>query len=143
MDETFLEANPRKREERAKAAFDYAMTSHRTVDKAVYREEVGWIRLEWGDAGDPSNAYKGGHGLAHIAAKHGKDLKYLPSLLAKGDLYEHEENGKLYVVHGDRFAVLAPLAKGKKKTITEYEPKKPEEIERIKKNPKRKRPGQN
>ena len=142
-DERLLAANPKRREERAQAAFKNIMDSHKSVDKAVYREEVGWVRFDWGDLGNPKKEYEGGHGLSHMAAKHEKDLKHLPAVLAYGDIYEHEQDGKLYVVLGSRFAVLASLSGGNKKTITEYEPRNPEAIERIKKNPKRKRPGQN
>ena len=70
-------------------------------------------------------------------------MKYLPAVLAYGDFYAHENPVKLYVVHGSRFAVVASLHKDGKKTITEYEPSNPAEIERIKKNPRAKKPGEN
>lgn len=115
------------------------LSSGKSVDKAAWREEFGWVRFDLGDAGNPSDDYKGGHGLAHIRAKHPKDLDKLPEVLAKGDVYRNGE--KFYVVHSDRFAVLAPLAKGHKRTITSFEPLTKGYIEEIKKYPRAKRPG--
>ena len=140
--ETLL-AQPERNAERGKAAMDEVQRNHRTVEKAVYREETGWIQMEWGDPGNPHDNWRGGHGISHIQAKHEKDLKYLPEVLAKGDIYKHEEEEKLYVVHESRFAVVASLKKGGKKTITEFEPNNPDKIALIKQNPRAHKPGEN
>ena len=139
VDTAHLAKNPERNAERAKAAMKSVLSSGKSVDKAAWREEFGWVRFDLGDAGNPSDDYKGGHGLAHILAKHPKDLDKLPEVLAKGDIYRNGE--KFYIVHGDRFAVLAPLAKGHKRTITSFEPLTKGYIEEIKKYPRAKRPG--
>ncbi len=105
---------------------------------------AGWIRLDWGDAGDPKKNYAGGHGLSHILAKHPEAAKQLPDILAKGDIYKHEEPGKLYVLHGNSFAVIGSLKKGGKKTITEFNSSHdPKQLETIKKLPRAKKAGEN
>lgn len=142
-DTVTLLAHPERNAERGKAAMDEVLRNHRTVEKAVYREETGWIQMEWGDPGNPHNNWRGGHGISHIQAKHEKDLKYLPEVLAKGDIYKHEEESKLYLVHESRFAVVASLKKGGKKTITEFEPNNPDKIALIKQNPRAHKPGEN
>jgi hypothetical protein len=138
-----LAAEPEKNAERAKAALDEVMRKRGGfVDKAAYRPECGWIRLDWGDAGNPHDNYKGGHGLAHIAAKHPDDLKHLPDVIAKGESYRHPTDPtKTYFVHGERFAVVASLKKGAKKTITEYAPDRPKDIDEIKNYPRAQAPG--
>ena len=142
-DITRLAAEPARNAERAMAALDEVVRKRGGfVDKAAYRPECGWIRLDWGDAGDPGNDYKGGHGLAHIAAKHPDDLKHLPDVIAKGEAFRHPtDNTKTYFVHGERFAVVASLKKGAKKTITEYAPDRPKDIEAIKNYPRAHAPG--
>lgn len=138
-----LAAEPAKNAERATSALEEVMRKRGGfVDKAAYRPECGWIRLDWGDAGDPGNDYKGGHGLAHIAAKHPDDLKHLPDVIAKGEAFRHPtDNTKTYFVHGERFAVVASLKKGAKKTITEYAPDRPKDLEVIKNYPRAQAPG--
>lgn len=134
--------------DRGRKVLDEVLEKHGAVDDGMFREETGWIRFHWGDPGNPNpdaegNTYVGGHGISHIAAKHPKDLKYLPEVLARGDVYHHEEDGKQYVLHGNRFAVLASIGKGNKKTITEFEPNSPSKIESIKKRPPAHKPGEN
>ena len=148
IDTQHLIENPKRNYERAEKVFEKVLASKTSIDKGVYREETGWIRFDWGWEGNPhkdkdGRTYVGGHGISHMKAKHEKDLKYLPAVLAYGDFYAHENPVKLYVVHGSRFAVVASLHKDGKKTITEYEPSNPAEIERIKKNPRAKKPGEN
>ena len=121
-----LAAEPRKNAERGIAAIKEVMRKKSGfVDKAMYRPEVGWIRFEWGDAGNPAPdakgvTYWGGHGLSHIDAKAGHDVMDLPSVIAKGEIFKHEQPGKLYVLHGGKFAILRKLGKGHKVAITEF-----------------------
>lgn len=140
-----LAAEPGRNAERARTALDEVMRKRSGyVDNAAYRAETGWIRLDWGDAGNPHDDYKGGHGIAHILAKHPADLKYLPEVIAKGKAFKHPTDGtKTYFVHEGRFAVVASLHKGAKKTITEYAPDRPKEIAAIMKYPPAVKPGEN
>ena len=144
-DATRLAAEPGRNAERAKTALDEVMRKRGGhVDKAAYRAETGWIRLDWGDAGNPHDDYKGGHGIAHILAKHPADLKFLPEVIAKGKAFKHpEDDTKIYFVHEGRFAVVASLHKGAKKTITEYAPERPKDIAAIMKYPPAVKPGEN
>ncbi len=45
-----------------------AITEKRTVHRAMYRNELGWIDFEWGDTGRirPNGKTSGGMGLSHI-----------------------------------------------------------------------------
>ena len=144
-DSARLAAEPEKNAERARTALAEVMRKRSGyVDNAAYRPETGWIRLDWGDAGNPHDDYKGGHGIAHIAAKHPADLKHLPEVIAKGKAFRHpEDSTKTYLVHEGRFAVVASLHKGAKKTITEYAPDRPKDIEAIMKYPPAVKPGEN
>lgn len=149
-DENKLASEPRRNQERGTSALEDVMCRQSGyVDKAMYREETGWIRFDWGWEGNPhknekGDTYVGGHGISHIAAKHPADLKFLPEVLAKGEIYRHPDNPeKFYFVHEMRFAVVASLHKGAKKTITEYEPDRAKEIATIKTYPRAKRPGDN
>ena len=138
-----LAAEPKRNAERAKAALDEVLRKRGGyVDKAAYRPECGWIRLDWGDAGNPGEDYKGGHGISHILAKHPDDLKHLPAVIASGEAFRHPtDETKMYFVHGDRFAVVASLHKGAKKTITSYEPDRAGDIAKIRKYPRAQAPG--
>ena len=140
-----LMAKPEKNRERAREALHEILRKRGGyVDKAAYRPETGWIRLDWGDAGDPGNRYRGGHGISHIASKHPEALSDLPDVLANGDIYKHEQPGKLYVLHGSSYAVLGSLHGGAKKTITEFNSlHDANKIEFIKKQPRAMKPGEN
>ena len=144
-DESRLAAEPEKNAERARAALDEVVRKRGGfVDKAAYRPECGWIRLDWGDAGDPKKKFAGGHGISHILAKHPEAAKMLPDILAKGDIYKHEEPGKLYVLHNTSFAVIGSLKKGGKKTITEFNSgHDTKRLEAIKNLPRAKKAGEN
>ena len=91
------------------------------------------MRLE---PGNPNNAYKGGHGLAHILAKHPGAEKNLLEVLQKGECYKHDTSrSKLFLIHGDAVAVLTKHRTGRL-LITDYANLSPKEIERMKVNGK-------
>ena len=148
--EDTLVRSPRRNIERGRSAIEDVMRKRSGyVDNAMYRPETGWIRFEWGDAGDPAPdengvTYRGGHGLSHIGAKHEPDLKDLPDILAEGTVYKHEDPDRLYVLKGTKFAVLRKLGKGRKVAITEFNSKNdPKQIAFIKNQPLATRPGEN
>ena len=53
---------------RGRNAMNTAITEKRTVHRAMYRNELGWIDFEWGDTGRirPNGKTSGGMGLSHI-----------------------------------------------------------------------------
>lgn len=64
------------------------------VQRAVYRPEVGWIAMYWGEPGDPEMDYSGGYGVSHINDKHeekDKVLAMIPQILRYGTI--HEQRG--------------------------------------------------
>ena len=138
-----LAVEPQKNAERAKNALDEVVRKKSGyADKAAYRQECGWIRFDWGDPGNPHKDWDGGHGIAHIQAKHPRDLKHLPDVIAKGEAFRHPtDETKTYFVFKDRFAVVASLHKGAKKTITEFEPERAKDIATIKNYPRALAPG--
>jgi len=154
-DEKKLTTNPKRNSERGMAAIKEVMRKQSGfVDKAMYRPEVGWIRFDFGWEGNPhplkesdgkghkkGDTYVGGHGLSHIAAKHKDDFHHLPEVIANGIAFRHPHDPtKTYFVHVNRFACVASLHKGAKKTITEYEPGS-KVIDTIKKYPRAQAPG--
>ena len=148
-DEAKLSTDAKKNAERGTAAIEEVMRKKSGyVDKAMFRPEVGWIRFEWGDAGNPAPdekgvTYKGGHGLSHIDVKAGHDVRDLPAVIAKGEIYKHENPERLYVLHGEKFAVLRKLGKGHKVAITEFNSSHdPKQIAFIKNQPRAAKPGE-
>lgn len=59
---------------------------------ALSHPEVGDIDLVWGEEGDPEKDYRGGYGLAKIAAKHPEVLSDLQSILNKMEV-DKERSG--------------------------------------------------
>ena len=94
------------------------------IDKAMYREETGWIRFDWGDPGDPAKDYKHGHGISHILTKHGKDAKKLPEVISTGKaVVSPDEPDKTYLVTDTAYAVVIPLNQSQRRMLTMFEPK--------------------
>ena len=148
-DEGKLAANPRLNEERGMAALEEVMRKKGTayVDKAMYREESGWIRFDWGDAGNPAKDHEGGHGLAHVSEKERHDPRQIPQLIARGVARKNPATPeKIYFVGEDSFCVVASLSHGSKRIITEFVPNGKKYAKRwaeIKTYPPAKRPGDN
>ena len=124
-DEKTLVADPQKNFKRGANALE-AMERMRGgyIDKAMYREETGWIRFDWGDPGDPSQDYKHGHGISHILTKHGKDAKNLSDVIARGKAVKNPiEPDKIYLVTETAYAVVIPLNQSQRRMLTMFEPK--------------------
>lgn len=137
-DEKTLVAEPQKNFKRGASSLE-AMERMQGgyVDKAMFREETGWIRFDWGDPGDPSKDYKHGHGISHILAKHGKDAKKLPEVIANGSVVKNpSEPDKTYIVTDSAYAVVIPLNQSQRRMLTMFEPKpNSKKLEEIKKYP--------
>jgi len=124
-DEKTLVTDPQKNFKRGANALE-AMERMRGgyIDKAMYREETGWIRFDWGDPGDPSKDYKHGHGISHILAKHGKNAKSLSDVIARGEAkVDLKDPRAILLVTDSAYCVIAPLMQSQKRIITMYEPK--------------------
>ena len=124
-DENALVADPQKNFKRGANALE-AMERMRGgyIDKAMYREETGWIRFDWGDPGDPAHDYKHGHGISHILTKHGKDAKNLSDVIARGKAVKNPiEPDKIYLVTETAYAVVIPLNQSQRRMLTMFEPK--------------------
>lgn len=78
---------------------------------AIYRKDIGFIDIIWGEVTDPIK-HKG-YGLAHIIDKHGKDIEslgfsieqFIPTLILYGDLDESKQPDKL-ILKGHNFKVV-------------------------------------
>ena len=127
-DEAKLAADPRANRARAKSVITHLLAKKGgTEPKALYRKDTGWIGIDYGEPGNPNNAYKGGHGLAHILAKHPEAKESLLQTLLKGEAYKHHESKrKLYLVHGNAMVVVAKHRSGRLLITDFYEedPKK-------------------
>ena len=121
-DEAKLAADPRANRARAKSVITHLLAKKGgTEPKALYRKDTGWIGIDYGEPGNPNNAYKGGHGLAHILAKHPGAEKNLVDVLQKGECYKHDIiKSKLYLIQGNSVAVLTKHRTGRL-LITDYE----------------------
>ena len=124
-DEATLASNPQKNFKRGANALD-AITRKGSgyIDDAMFREESGWIRFDWGDPGDPNNDYKHGHGISHVLAKHAKDAKLLPKVIAEGKaVKDPNDASKTLFVTDTAYAVVIPLNQSERRILTMFEPR--------------------
>ncbi|MGN0855918.1 MAG: DUF935 family protein [Candidatus Spyradenecus sp.] len=122
FDEAKLADDPRANRARAKSVLTHLLAKEGGSEpKALYRKDTGWIGIDYGEPGNPDNDYKGGHGLAHILAKHPGAEKNLVDVLQKGECYKHDTSrSKLYLIQGNSVAVLTKHRTGRL-LITDYE----------------------
>lgn len=132
-DEAALAANPRANKARAQSVVSHLLAKKEgTEPKALYRQDTGWVGIDYGTPGNPGNDHKGGHGLAHILAKHPKAKDTLVDTLQKGEAYKHDRSrSKLYLIHGNSVAVLTKHRTGRL-LITDYGELSDKEVERRK-----------
>lgn len=125
-----LAATPEMNIERGKAVITHLMARRSGhEDKAMFRKDTGWIGIDYGTSGNPDNGYAGGHGLAHIAAKHNGAEKTLVVTLQEGVAYKHPtQRNKIILLHGDSAAVLVKERTGRL-LITDYEKVTPAQAE--------------
>lgn len=127
-DEAALAANPR-----AQRVVSHLLAKKEGAEpKALYRQDTGWVGIDYGTPGNPGNDHKGGHGLAHILAKHPKAKDTLVDTLQEGEAYKHDRSrSKLYLIHGNSIAVLTKHRTGRL-LITDYGELSDKEVERRK-----------
>ncbi|MBN2727824.1 MAG: hypothetical protein JXR53_01225 [Bacteroidales bacterium] len=88
--------------------------------KALYREDIGFIDIVWGENDPKTNK---GFGLKHIIEKHGADIKafgfeiedFIPIIITTGSLIAAKEPTKIILESNVFRAVILKEWKGKKK----------------------------
>ena len=132
-DEAALAANPRTNKARAQSVVSHLLAKKEGAEpKALYRQDTGWVGIDYGTPGNAANDHKGGHGLAHILAKHPKAKDTLVDTLQEGEAYKHDRSrSKLYLIHGNSVAVLTKHRTGRL-LITDYGELSDKEVERRK-----------
>ncbi len=121
FDEAKLAADPKANAERARSVVTHLMAKRGGFEpRALYRQDTGWIGIDYGAPGNKDNAFAGGHGLAHILAKHPEAKDTLVDTLQKGEAYKHPQSAsKLMLVHGNTVDVLTKRRDGRL-LITDY-----------------------
>lgn len=95
-----------------------AMLTKRSVERAMHRDDVGWITFDYGQAGDPARKFAGGWGLSHIVARRtqeGEDgmrfvLADMPRAIAKGEIarvYGPENGTRVDIEHAGNRVTLS------------------------------------
>ena len=115
FDEAKLAAGPKANAARARSVVTHLMAKRGGSEpKALWRQDTGWIGIDYGEPGNKDNAFAGGHGLAHILAKHPEAKDSLVDTLLTGDCYKHHErDSKLYIVKGENMVVLSKHRTGR------------------------------
>jgi hypothetical protein len=81
-----LESPDLSQEARGKQAMRKAIADEADVLIAMERVDLGAIDFRYGRAGDPTRAFQGGFGVAHIVAKHGAVTALeVPGVIADGE----------------------------------------------------------
>lgn len=89
--------------------------------KALYRSDIGYIDIVWGEVTDPVKHT--GYGLSHIIDKHGKEIKelgfevedFIPIVLLYGNM-RNSQTGNEYLLESNMFRiVIEKRAYGSKK----------------------------
>ena len=108
FDEAKLAVDTKANAARARSVVTHLMAKRGGSEpKALYRQDTGWVGIDYGEPGNKDNAFAGGHGLAHILAKHPKAKDILVDTLQKGEAYKHPQSAsKLMLIHGNTVAVL-------------------------------------
>ena len=75
--------------EAGKTAFESVAKSHHDVIGAMERDSIGKIDFIWGDDSE---------GIRHILKKHKATASHIPGVIAYGDIYENEKDGKYYII---------------------------------------------
>ncbi|MCL2681930.1 MAG: hypothetical protein FWE63_00425 [Bacteroidales bacterium] len=90
--------------------------------KALYREDIGYVDIVWGENNSETNS---GYGLKHIIEKHGKEIKYIgfeveefiPMAFKMGGVKKAKESYKILIENDLYRIVLLTEWKGRKKTL--------------------------
>ena len=92
-------------------AIERVLRTKSDVLGAMNHEQLGSISFLWGKPGDPSKKYKGGYGISHILAKHGREVLFMmPEVIARGEItrrYGQEIVERVDIKLGSHIAVLS------------------------------------
>ncbi|MBQ7252774.1 MAG: hypothetical protein IJS32_09275 [Kiritimatiellae bacterium] len=110
--------------EAGKAAFDEVAKTHKDKVGAMERDSIGKIDFIWGDDTE---------GICHIMGKHKADAQMIPGVIAYGDVYEDEANGKYFIVKKKNFVSLRKMNAGNHYLITGFTADSPDYVARIRK----------
>jgi len=114
-------------------AMDRVIAEQEDVPEAMTRPDVGPISFLWGEPGDPSQSFAGGHGVSHIIAKRdraGNDgeqvARKMVEVLAYGTVdreYGPEHARRVDIEYDGHKAVLSLFRHGNRETwlLTGYE----------------------
>ncbi len=91
--QVLIALDPEARAARIAANVLRAIDTETTVPGAAWRDDLGAITVDWGQAGDPKRQFRGGFGLAHIIARRNAEgingrewaALILPDILARGE----------------------------------------------------------
>ena len=127
-----LAANPKMNAERGKVVLSHLLGKKEgDVPHAMFRKDTGWIGIDYGVAGN-GKSFAGGHGLAHILAKHPGAERHLVDTLQFGKCFKHPEaSSKLVIIHEGNAAVLSKRRDGRL-LITDYESASSEQLRHYK-----------
>ena len=116
-----LAANPKMNLERGKAVITSLLGRKAGEEpKAMFRNDTGWIGIDYGKPGNAKNKYNGGYGLSHILAKHKGAENSLADVLQYGEAFKHPtERSKVILIKGNQAAVLSKKRDGRL-LITDY-----------------------
>lgn len=116
-----LAASPDMNIERGKAVISHIMGKKEGIEpRAMFRRDVGWIGVDYGNPGSGKN-FNGGHGVSHVIAKHPGAIDSVVDILQTGTAYKHDESRrKVYLIKG-RTAVVLSKDRENRLLITDFE----------------------
>ena len=107
--------------ERGKAVISHIMGKKSGFEPhAMYRKDVGWIGVDYGNPGSGEN-FNGGHGVSHVIAKHPGAIDGVVDILQTGTAYKHEESRRKVYIIKDRTAVVLSKDRENRLLITDFE----------------------
>ena len=116
-----LAENPEMNIERGKAVISHIMGKKSGFEPhAMYRKDVGWIGVDYGNPGSGEN-FNGGHGVSHVIAKHPGAIDGVVDILQTGTAYKHEESRRKVYIIKDRTAVVLSKDRENRLLITDFE----------------------
>jgi hypothetical protein len=103
--------DPHEEQRKGEAAMRRALETKADVNNAMRQRELGEIDFKWGDEGDGAPDYKGGKGIAKIAAKHPEALAKMPEVIAHGKITEHQ--GNVVIIEKDGWKAVLTKTTGR------------------------------
>jgi hypothetical protein len=112
--------HPEENEKRLTSVITHLMWKKEGFEpNAAYREDTGWIGIDYGYPGNPrkgkdGKTYQGGHGISHVLAKHPGAEKFIVDTILHGECYKHHSSErKLYLVQDNILLVVSKRRDGR------------------------------